>query len=73
VVIISKTKLTEFGEKHSGSADALNKWYSEAKLANWNNFNEMKQAFYSVDAVGNDRYVFNLIRKPIQTGSYDLL
>lgn len=40
--------------------DALNKWYFETKTADWNNFSEMKQTFNSVDAVGNDRYVFDI-------------
>lgn len=26
----------------------------------WTNYHEMKRAFGSVDAVGNDRYVFNI-------------
>jgi mRNA interferase HigB len=60
VVIISKTAIVEFGSKHPDSVEALNKWYEECKKANWNNFNEIKRAFNSVDYVGNDRYVFNI-------------
>jgi mRNA interferase HigB len=28
--------------------------------SNWRNFNEMKNTFNRVNAVGNDRYVFNI-------------
>lgn len=60
MVIISKAVLAEFGEKHADAVDPLNKWYRETKAANWNNFTEMKQTFNSVDAVGDNRYVFNI-------------
>jgi mRNA interferase HigB len=60
MVIISKTILVVFGEKHADSIGALNKWYETAKVADWSNFAEMKKAFNSVDAVGNDRYVFDI-------------
>lgn len=60
MVIISKTTLVEFGKRNTASIDSLNKWYEEAKNANWGNFSEMKKTFNSVDAVGNDRYVFNI-------------
>lgn len=30
------------------------------KISDWANFNELKLSFNSADAVGNDRYVFNL-------------
>jgi mRNA interferase HigB len=60
MVIISKAKLVEFGIKHADSIEPLNRWYEETKKANWKNFPEMKGTFNSVDAVGNDRYVFNI-------------
>ncbi len=60
MVIISKTNLVEFAAKHSDSEAALNKWYEISKKANWNSLNDIKQAFNTVDYVGNDRYVFNI-------------
>ncbi len=60
IVIISKTILAEFGVKHSDSVDALNKWYSETKQADWNSLSDVKKSFNTVDYVGNDRYVFNI-------------
>lgn len=60
MVVISKAILVEFGIQHADSIAALNKWYEETKRADWSNFSEMKKTFNSVDAVGNDRYVFNI-------------
>ena len=40
--------------------DALYGWYRLTLSADWNNFHEMKEIFNSVDAVGNDRFVFNI-------------
>ena len=39
---------------------SLSNWYELCKKADWKNFNEMRNTFNSVDAVGNDRYVFNI-------------
>lgn len=60
MVIISKTVLVEFGIKHADAIEPLNRWYEETKNADWKNFPEMKKSFNSVDAVGSDRYVFNI-------------
>lgn len=60
MVIISKTILAEFGVKHADSIDALNKWYVDAKQANWNSLGDIKKSFNNVDYIGNDRYVFNI-------------
>ena len=60
MVIISKAILVGFGDKHSDSIEALNKWYEVCKKANWNNLNGVKKSFNTVDYVGNDRYVFNI-------------
>ena len=60
MVIISKTIVREFIEIHPDAERALNNWYEVSSNADWRNFNEMKNTFNSVDAVGNDRYVFNI-------------
>lgn len=60
MVVISKTILTEFGRKHADVIEPLNEWWKEAKSADWAIFQDVKQTFNSVDAVGNDRYVFNI-------------
>ena len=43
MVIISKTILAEFGVKNSDSTEALNRWYDQVKLADWNNLNDIKK------------------------------
>jgi mRNA interferase HigB len=60
MVVISKAILLEFGIKHADAIEPLNRWYQETKKANWKKFNDVKSTFGSVDAVGNDRYVFNI-------------
>ncbi|HTN38362.1 MAG TPA: type II toxin-antitoxin system HigB family toxin [Arachidicoccus sp.] len=60
MVIITKRKLLVFGKKHPLAIVALNNWYDISKKANWRNFSEIKRDFNSVDAVGADRFVFNI-------------
>lgn len=60
MVIISKAILVEFGIKHADAIEPLNRWYKETKKADWKNFTDVKGTFGTVDAVGNDRYVFNI-------------
>ncbi len=52
--------LRAFFESHADSKDALNNWYRMVLKADWSNYHEMKEMFNSVDAVGNDRFVFNI-------------
>ena len=60
MVILIKRTLQEFAAKHSDITEPLNNWYVIAKKAQWKNFAEIKEAFNSVDTVGNDRFVFNI-------------
>jgi len=60
MVIISKKIVNEFPIKHADVKGPLDNWYEITGIADWSNFNEMKNTFNSVDAVGNDRYVFNI-------------
>ena len=60
VVVISYGKIREFIDKNPNAADTLNNWYRAVEMADWSNFHEMRNTFNSVDAVGNDRYVFNV-------------
>jgi len=60
MVIITKTTLDEFAQQHSTIVESLNSWYELTKKSDWSNFHEIKNTFNSVDAVGNDRYVFNI-------------
>lgn len=60
MVIISYGTLRDFYLKHPDSKDALNNWYRLTLQADWSSYHEMKEMYSSVDAVGNDRFVFNI-------------
>lgn len=52
--------IREFALRYPDSANTLSVWFKKAQKANWANFHEVQKDFNSVDAVGNDRYVFNI-------------
>jgi mRNA interferase HigB len=60
VVIISYKTIREYVDSHKDVEDQLNNWYVITEKSDWSNFNEMRRIFNSVDAVGNDLYVFNI-------------
>ena len=60
VVVISYRTIREYIEDRKDVEDQLNNWYTIAERSDWANFNELRQMFNSVDAVGNDLYVFNI-------------
>ena len=60
MVIISKAVMRTFYTIHADAQIPLDDWYELTKNTDWKNFHEMKKTFNSVDAVGNDRYVFNI-------------
>jgi len=60
MVVISYKTIRDFSDKYYDAKDALNNWYRVVEKADFANFNELRAMFNSVDAVGNDRYVFNI-------------
>src|ERR1700744_1583036 len=60
MVVISKSAIREFSSRHSDAETSLINWYELCGNADWKNFNEVRNTFNSADAVGNDRYVFNI-------------
>jgi mRNA interferase HigB len=60
MIVISYSKIKKFIDKHPNAMDTINNWYRMAEQADWRNYHEMKKWFGSVDAIGNDRYVFNV-------------
>ena len=60
IVVISYRTIRNFIDSYPDSEDALNNWYSVMDKADFANFNEMREMFGSVDAVGHDLYVFNI-------------
>lgn len=61
MVVISYPVIREFIEKHPQAKDTINNWYRVVAKADWSSFHEIKRVFSnSVDAIGNDRFVFNV-------------
>jgi mRNA interferase HigB len=60
--IIAFRTLREFWEKpeYADSEISLRSWYHDAKCANWNNSNELKQQYKNASIVGEGRIVFNI-------------
>ncbi|HTE33184.1 MAG TPA: type II toxin-antitoxin system HigB family toxin [Chryseolinea sp.] len=58
--MISYRTIREYADWRKDVEDQLNNWYTITEKSDWANFNEMRQIFNSVDAVGNDLYVFNI-------------
>jgi mRNA interferase HigB len=58
--IVTFATIRECEEKHPEASVALRDWYTETKDANWSSLVDMKNTFYSVDYVTNNRYVFNI-------------
>jgi mRNA interferase HigB len=52
--------IREYCKTDKQSLEALDTWYRIIQKSNWANFNEVRRIFNSVDAVGNDLYVFNI-------------
>ena len=68
MVVLSYRTIREYSQIHRDAEEALNNWYLFAERSNWANFNEVRQMFGSVDAIGRDLYVFN-----IRGGNYRLI
>ena len=61
--IVSHRKLREFYET-PGREDAqvaLERWYELTEAAQWNTFADIRLDFGSVDSVGNQHYVFDIM------------
>lgn len=58
--IISKRILVEYYTRVPLAKTALEEWFEKTKKAEWACFADIKRTFNSVDAVGNQRYVFNI-------------
>ena len=60
--VVSHRRLKEFYQTpgRENSKVALERWYELTKAAEWSSFADIRQDFNSVDAVGNQHYVFNI-------------
>ncbi len=50
----------KFFEKDPNSKVALQDWHKRASKADWDNLSDIKKTSYSVDSVGNSRFVINV-------------
>ncbi len=58
--IVTHKRIKEFIEMRADSENPLNFWYHTVTAKNWDNINELRQDFNTVDYVGNHRFVFNI-------------
>ena len=60
--IIAIRTLREFWEKveYADSENSLRSWYHEAKNADWNNANELKEQYKNASIVGEGKVVYNI-------------
>ncbi len=58
--IIAHRTLVLFYTKHADAEIALEEWFHKTEKAEWNSFADIKKTFNSVDAVGNQHFVFNI-------------
>ena len=58
--IIAHRTIVKYCMQYPDAKIALESWYKAVKAAEWKEFQEIKNAFNSVDYVGNQRYVFNI-------------
>jgi len=59
--IFTEQTIKEFTRKHPDSLVAFQVWTSVVKNSHWRCFSDIKKDFNSVDAIGNQRYVFNIM------------
>ena len=57
--IITRSRLVEFWEKHPDAKASLLLWYKLTIAVNWQNFVEVRDAFYSADQARNFT-IFNI-------------
>ena len=59
--IFTEQTIRQFASEHPESLVALQVWVSVVKSSRWSCFADIKRDFNSVDAVGNQRYVFDIM------------
>ena len=60
MVVIQKSRISDFIKEHPTAADSLNRWFSICKNCSWSNHADLKATFITADYIGADRYVFNI-------------
>ena len=58
--IVARSTLVVYYTENPQAKSALEDWYEKTRHAEWSNYADMKKTFNSVNAVGNQHYVFNI-------------
>lgn len=58
--IIAKRALRDFWEQHADVEQALKAWYQDAKQADWNSPQDIRQTYATASILPNNRVVFNI-------------
>lgn len=58
--IIAHRTLVLFYTQHRDAKTALEEWFQKTKAAQWDSFADIKKTFATVDAVGNQHFIFNI-------------
>jgi len=58
--VITFARIREFTANYLDADIALREWYTKVGQCKWSCFADVKNAFNSVDSVGNNRFVFNI-------------
>lgn len=58
--IFTEQTLKEYIGNHPDARVALQEWVSIVKRSEWTCFTDIRQTFGTVDAVGNQHFVFNI-------------
>ncbi len=58
--IVARSTIIEYYTKNAGAKNALEEWYNIVCKSDWSNFSDIKTTFNSVDAITNQRFVFNI-------------
>lgn len=60
--VISKRALVAFWGKNPQAKDPLMAWFDSISSREWKNINELRQCYHTIDYVGNNRFVFDILR-----------
>ena len=58
--VISHKRLKEFYEKHPEAETTIQQWYATVCECEWKNYADIKSFYNQTDAIGGQRYVFNI-------------
>ena len=60
MVILSYKPIQDFTATFREAKSSLDEWFEKCETTQWTSFHQIKRTFNSVDAIGNDRYIFNI-------------